>query len=233
MNKDRLIKELELLNIIVTEEMLSNLDIFCNYLIKENEKTNLTALKEIPDIYLKHIYDSLTLTKAVDLSRVDTLLDIGSGAGFPGIVLKIFYPNLNITLIEANSKKAIFLSNVIKLLELKGITVINKRAEEYVSSARENFDIVTARAVKNLRILIELSIPYVRVNGVFIAMKGSIEEELEAAQKIVKLLGIEKIEIISFKLPIEDSKRNLVVMKKKKKTPAIYPRAYSRIIKNY
>ena len=153
MNIESFIKEVELLGIKVTKENLADLNIYKDLLLEYNKKFNLTAIKTEEEIYLKHFYDSLTLVKGVDLTKNLKILDIGTGAGFPGLVLKIFYPELEITLLDSNHKKIMFLEQVIKRLNLKNITCLNTRAENLPSNYREYFDIVTSRAVAHLRIL--------------------------------------------------------------------------------
>lgn len=231
MNIDEFINELKKLNIIPTEEQLESLEKYKNMLIEYNKKFNLTAIKTDEDIYLKHFYDSLTLIKAVDLNSELKLLDIGTGAGFPGLVLKIMFPNLDVTLLDSNNKKITFLETVIKELNLKNIRCIYGRAEELSNSYREHFDIVTSRAVSHLRILSELSIPYLKVDGLFLPMKGNIKEELQESRVTIKILNSEIIDIIEFNLPIENSNRAIAVIKKTFKTPDVYPRNYDKIVK--
>ena len=232
MNKEIFIKELEKLNIKVTEENLRDLEKYKDLLIEYNQKFNLTAIKTEEEIYLKHFYDSLTLTKAINLEGNLKLLDIGTGAGFPGLILKIFYPNLEVTLLDSNHKKIMFLETVIKELNLTNVTCLNTRAESLPSKYREYFDIVTSRAVAQLRILSEISIPYLKVGGKFIAMKSAYEEEIKESMEILTKLDSEVIDIITFNLPIENSNRSLVVIEKKKETNKIYPRNYDKIVKN-
>ena len=232
MNIETFIKELEKLNIKPTEKNLEDLRIYKDLLITYNQKFNLTAIKTEEEIYLKHFYDSLTLTKGISLDGILKLLDIGTGAGFPGLVLKIFYPNLEITLLDSNHKKIMFLETVIKALNLTNVTCLNTRAESLSSEYRESFDIVTSRAVAQLRILSELSIPYLKVGGKFIAMKGLADEEIIESKEILTKLDSEIIETINFNLPIENSNRSLVVIEKKKETNKIYPRNYDKIVKN-
>jgi len=231
MNIDTFIKELEKINIIPTQEQLESLKIYKEMLIEYNKKFNLTAIKTDEEIYLKHFYDSLTLSKVIDLTKDLKVLDIGTGAGFPGLVLKIFFPNLSITLLDSNNKKIMFLEEVIKALNLKNITCLHKRAEELSEEYREYFDIVTSRAVAHLRILSEISIPFVKVNGYFIAMKGKIEEEQKEAESTIKKLKgkIKKIE--NFLLPDKISIRNIVVIEHLESTDKKYPRKYDQIIK--
>ena len=232
MNIETFIKEVEKLNITVTKENLASLAKYKDLLIEYNKKFNLTAIKSDEEIYLKHFYDSLTLIKAYSLNGNLKLLDIGTGAGFPGIVLKIFYPDLELTLLDSNHKKIAFLEVVIKELNLKNVTCINSRAENLPETYREYFDIVTSRAVAHLRILLELSIPYLKVGGHLIAMKGLSEEEIKESAKILEKLDSTIVDTIKFNLPIEGSNRSLVIVQKNKKTKEIYPRSYDKIMKN-
>ena len=232
MNIETFIKEVEKLNISVTKENLAYLAKYKDLLVEYNKKFNLTAIKSDEEIYLKHFYDSLTLIKAYSLNGNLKLLDIGTGAGFPGLVLKIFYPDLELTLLDSNHKKIAFLEVVIKELNLKNVTCINSRAENSPKTYREYFDIVTSRAVAHLRILLELSIPYLKVGGKLIAMKGLSEEEIKESAKILEKLDSTIVDTIKFNLPIEGSNRSLVIIQKNKKTNEIYPRSYDKIVKN-
>ena len=232
MNIETFIKEVEKLNISVTKENLASLAKYKDLLVEYNKKFNLTAIKSDEEIYLKHFYDSLTLIKAYSLNGNLKLLDIGTGAGFPGLVLKIFYPDLELTLLDSNHKKIAFLEVVIKELNLKNVTCINSRAENLPKTYREYFDIVTSRAVAHLRILLELSIPYLKVGGKLIAMKGLSEEEIKESAKILEKLDSTIVDAIKFNLPIEGSNRSLVIVQKNKKTNEIYPRSYDKIVKN-
>ena len=209
MNKEEFIKYLEELNIYPTEDQLIKLDKFYKLLISWNEKINLTRIVDEEDVYLKHFYDSLTITKEVDLSSVNTLCDVGTGAGFPGIVLKIMYPNLKVTLIDSLLKRVNYLNEIIKDLELDNIVAIHTRGEDYKGS----FDVVTSRAVANIEKLVTFTMHLVDKNGVFIAMKGNIDNELidSVDRNISKKYKIVKIN--KFKLPIEESDRSLVVIK--------------------
>lgn len=232
MNIETFIKEVEKLNISVTKENLASLAKYKDLLVEYNKKFNLTAIKSDEEIYLKHFYDSLTLIKAYSLNGNLKLLDIGTGAGFPGLVLKIFYPDLELTLLDSNHKKIAFLEVVIKELNLKNVTCINSRAENLPKTYREYFDIVTSRAVAHLRILLELSIPYLKVGGKLIAMKGLSEDEIKESAKILEKLDSTIVDTIKFNLPIEGSNRSLVIIQKNKKTNEIYPRSYDKIVKN-
>lgn len=229
MNLDLFIEETKKLGIILTDSQLEKLNKFYELLISWNQKMNLTRITEKEDVYLKHFYDSLTISKVIDLNQDLTLCDVGSGAGFPGIVLKICFSNLKITLLDSLLKRVNYLNEIIKDLNLKDIEAIHTRAEDYAKQNREKFDVVTARAVANLKILSELCIPMVKVNGSFIAMKANIEEEIENSTEILKKLDskIEKIE--TFYLPIEQSIRNIILIKKTNKTNNIYPRRIEKI----
>lgn len=229
MNLDLFIEETKKLGIELTSQQLEKLNQFYELLISWNQKMNLTRIIEKEDVYLKHFYDSLTLSKVIDLNQDLTICDVGSGAGFPGIVLKICFPNLKITLLDSLQKRINYLNEIIKELDLKNIEAIHTRAEDYAKQNREKFDIVTARAVANLKILSELCIPMVKVNGLFIAMKANIEEEIENSTEILKKLDskIEKIE--TFYLPIENSIRNIIMVQKQKTTNNLYPRRIEKM----
>ncbi|MBQ7031987.1 MAG: 16S rRNA (guanine(527)-N(7))-methyltransferase RsmG [Bacilli bacterium] len=230
MNKDTFIEELRKLNIEVKDDYLNKLDIYMNYLIEYNSHTNLTAIKEPEEIYLKHFYDSLTIVKSVDLSRYNSLVDIGSGAGFPGMVLKIFFPQLNITLIDSNNKKTKFLIELSKKLSLN-VDVVNDRVENFSKNNLNKFDIVTSRAVANLRVLAELAIPLVKVDGLFIALKGNMDDSLEDSISTIEILDSKIINRITFNLYNNSGLRNIIVIKKEKSTDVKLLRPYDKIIK--
>lgn len=232
MNKDEFIKELEKLNIKLDKSKILMLDRYYELLITWNKKINLTAITDKEEVYLKHFYDSLTLIKAIDLNDNLNLCDIGTGAGFPGIVLKICFENLNITLVDALEKRIKFLNIVIKELDLKNITTIHARAEEYAKKEREKFDVVTSRAVAKLNILNEICIPLVKVNGYFIPMKANIDKEIENSKNSLIKLDSKIEDIISFKLPKEESIRNIIKIKKEQITNNKYPRNFGKISKN-
>lgn len=230
MNKEQFIDELKKINITVTKHMLEQLEKYDEVLRAENKKYNLTAIKNKEDVYLKHFYDSLTLSKIIKLEN-QSLCDIGTGAGFPGMVLKIIYPNLKVTLVDATEKKCKFLQLVIQELGLKGIEVIHARAEIYSKTVREKYDIVTSRAVAPLKHLLEYSIPLVKVGGNYIAMKSDIQKEIENIDIYYKKLKIEEEKILTFTLPYEESTRTLIGYKKIDKTDLKYPRKYTDIKK--
>lgn len=231
MNLNNFINEVEKLNIHLSETQLEQLEEFYRLLIDYNEKVNLTRITEKEDVYLKHFYDSLTLIKAIDLKKGLTLCDIGTGAGFPGIVLKICFPQLKITLVETLQKRVRFLYLVKEKLNLKDLFICKERAEIFARNNRNKYDLVTSRAMARLNILTEMCIPLVKVNGYFIPMKGSIEGELEEASNSIKELNSSLENVISFTLPIENSVRNLVIIKKIGDNKTIYPRSFSEIKK--
>ena len=167
MNQSKFIIEVEKLGIEVTDEKLKKLERYYELLIEYNKVMNLTGITKKEDVYLKHFYDSLTLVKVIDLNSIDSLCDLGSGAGFPGIVLKIFYPNLKITLIDSLNKRINFLNIVINELDLKDITAIHTRIEDYAKINKEKYDVVTARAVAQTNILLELGINLVKIGKYF------------------------------------------------------------------
>lgn len=228
-------KELE--QILVNEFGLNDIQLeqlyhYYELIIEESKIMNLTTITDLTESYIKHFYDSLLLTKMIDNPVNKSLLDIGSGAGFPGIVLKIFYPNLSITLIDSIGKKCDFLNKVIKELNLEKIKVINTRAEELVKTNRESYDFVTARAVAELNILLELAIPLVKKNGVFLSMKGSsYADEIQNSQEAVKKLMCKLDTYKEFSYEPYISKRGIIVYKKDTLTPKIYPRSYAQIKK--
>ena len=228
MNRERFIEELKKLNINITDEQLKQLEKYHRLLEHENKLYNLTSITDKEDVFLKHFYDSITITKILPLTN-QSLCDLGTGAGFPGMVLKIIFPELKITLIDATLKKCHFLEKIISELDLKEIKVINARAEEYAQNNRELFDIVSARAVAPLKHLLEYGIPLVKVNGLFIAMKGNINDELININNYLQKLKIVKDKTICFKLPIENSNRTLISFTKLEKTDKIYPRKYKEI----
>lgn len=211
MTKEEFIIETSKLGIKLTDKQLNQLEQFYNLLIEWNEKINLTRITSKEEVYLKHFYDSLTISKVINLKNSKTLCDVGTGAGFPGIVLKIVYPNLKITLVDALQKRVNYLNTIIKELNLDGITAIHARGEDL----KEKYDVVTARAVANIEKLLKYTMHLVAPNGVFIAMKGNISEELNdlTRKKISQKYNIVKIE--QFLLPYENSQRSLLVITNK------------------
>ena len=230
MNKEEFINALKELNIDINDKILNDLNTYYKMLIDYNSHTNLTRITEEDEVYLKHFYDSLTLIKAVHLKN-QLLLDIGTGAGFPGLVLKIVFPNLKVTLVDSLNKRVVFLNSVIEKLNLKNIKAVHERAEDYIKDNRESFDIVTSRAVANLSTLSELCIPFVKVGGLFIPMKAEAETEINNATSAINTLGCVIRETILFKLPKDAGNRSLITIEKNNKTSVKYPRKFSEIKK--
>lgn len=218
---------------ITDDKVLKSLYIYYEMLFETSKVMNLTTIIELEEAYIKHFYDSLLLSKVIDLNKDLKLADIGTGAGFPGLVLKIVYPNLKVTLIEPITKRCKFLKSVIDKLNLKDIYVINERAENAIKEMREKFDIVTARAVSSLNVLVEICVPFVKIEGLFIALKGaSYQEEIDTACNAVGKLKIKLVEKQLFELPSNMGERAILLYKKKEQTSIIYPRLYAKIKKN-
>ena len=231
MNNNEFYKEIENIGINLNDIQKEQFEKYYEYLIEYNSHTNVTSITNKEDVYLKHFYDSILLTQSTNFNNINSMLDIGCGAGFPGLVIKIIYPNINLTLLDSNNKKTTFCSNLVNILGLENIEVINKRAEEYIKDKREYYDLVTARAVKDLSILNELAIPYVNFNGYFIAMKSNYEEELNNSINGINTLGGKYLETKNIDLPNNLGTRNFVIIKKINKTNIKYPRQYNQILK--
>lgn len=229
MNKQQFVEELKKINIEITHEQLEKLEKYYELLVETNKKINLTGITDKEQVYLKHFYDSATLNKIINIQNEKSLCDIGTGAGFPGIVLKILFPKLKVTLVDSLNKRIEFLKLVINQLGLKDIEALHYRIEEYGIKNREKFDIVTARAVAPLNILCEYSIPLVKVNKFFIAMKANISQEIEESKRALEKLNSTIDDINEFLLPIENSSRSLIKIKKNNLTNSKYPRKYSDI----
>lgn len=230
MTQSSFIEELKKINIDITEDQLNKLEQYYEMLIEYNKVMNLTGITEKEEVYLKHFYDSLTLNKIVDLKSIDTLCDLGSGAGFPGIVLKIVFPNIKITLVDSLNKRINFLNEVINKLNLGNIEAIHSRIEDYSREYTEKYDLVTARAVAPLNILLELGVRLVKVNKYFVAMKGNLENEPDYSNCINKLDLVE-VDKVVFNLPVENSTRTLIKFEKKNSTNKIFPRKFGDIKK--
>lgn len=210
MTREEFYEEIKKIGINITKEQKKQLEYFYNILIEENKKINLTRITDEKEVYLKHFYDSLTIVKEVDFMKIKSLCDVGTGAGFPGIVLKIIYPNLKIVLIDSLQKRVNYLNETIKKLNLKDIIAIHTRAEDY----NEKFDIVTSRAVARLDKLINWCIHLVNNEGYLIAMKANIDNELVNIDKILIKNKCQIKKINKFLLPKEESNRTLVIINK-------------------
>ncbi len=229
MTIEELIKKAAELGISLQEKQITQLEQYAILLAQWNEKMNLTAITEHNEVVEKHFYDSiLPLAKTSIAGKV---ADVGTGAGFPGVVWKIVKPELEVSLIEPTGKRCTFLNEVIQQLGLENIHVYNTRAEEQVKLERQQYDVVTARAVANLRVLAELCIPLVKVNGLFLAMKGSNgNTEAKEAKHATDILGVELEDTQDTSLYMGDMRINLYY-RKVKDTPAQYPRNYGQIKK--
>lgn len=230
MTKEEFILECKKINIDITEELFSKLDRYKELLIEWNQKFNLTTIIEEKDIYLKHFFDSLYLSTECDFTD-KKICDIGTGAGFPGMVLAIVFSSGSFTLMESNNKKIVFLEAVKTDLNLSNVNIICARAEDYGKKKREIFDIVTCRAVSALNIILELSTSLLKVNGLFIPMKSNVEEELIKASNNIDKLSYKLVKETEYVLPIEGSKRTILTFEKYKKTDSKYPRNYNVIKK--
>ena len=209
----------------LTDEMQQQFEDYMNLLLEWNEKINLTAITEEDEIILKHFVDSLTISKYIKEGK--SIVDVGTGAGFPGVPLKIVRKDLKVTLVDSLNKRILFLNDVIEKLRLKEIETLHYRAEEFGQNKkyRESFDIATSRAVANLSTLVEYLLPLVKVGGICVCMKGSeIKEELENSKKAIEILGGEVEQVEEFYLPGTDIKRSIVMIKKISSTPKKYPR---------
>ena len=231
MNQNEFKEALKEFGIDITEEQLNQLEIYYKLLVEWNEKMNLTGITAKEDVYLKHFYDSLTICKVINLNEINTLCDVGTGAGFPGMVLKIIFPNLHVTLVDSLQKRLTFLSTVKEELGLKDLDIIHARIEEYATKNREKFDVVTARAVAPLNILLEYCIPLVKKDGYFIPLKANVTEELGNSKEAIKKLDVILEKKEEFLLPKENSQRTILLIKKEEKTQKKFPRKYSEIKK--
>lgn len=232
MNRDLLIKNLDAQQLTYTPDMLEALERYADLLVEWNQKMNLTAITSPEGIAVLHFADSLTLLSSLPLNQEQSLLDIGTGAGFPAIPLKIFRPSLKLTMMDSLRKRLTFLQEVLTQLHLQA-TLLHSRAEEGAAkpALREQFDVVTARAVASLNVLCEYCLPYVKVGGCFAAMKGpSCQEEITAAETAIQTLG-GKIQQIDNYVLSDGSVRHIVLIEKIRPTPKEFPRHGSKIAK--
>lgn len=223
---DRLIKSLEKLNIDISNKQVEQFSKYYELLVSWNEKMNLTAITDLEEVIDKHFVDSIMLIKYKDISNMH-IIDVGTGAGFPGIPLKIMCPSIKVTLLDSLAKRITFLNDVIDNLELNDIVAIHGRAEDYAHNVkyREKFDIATSRAVANLSTLTEYCIPFVKEKGYFIPYKsGNVDEEINNAKKALSILGGNISKVERFSIPDTDFERSLLFINKIKKTGKTYPR---------
>ena len=229
MDFNSLLKEID---VVLSPRQLEQFKIYFEFLVEYNNYVNLTAITEKEEVYIKHFYDSILVGKVFDLTDVKTICDVGSGAGFPSIPLKIVYPNLEVTIVDGLDKRITFLKQLVAKLGLENVNLVHGRAEDFAKEHRESFDVVTARAVARANILNELCIPLVKVGGHFISMKGkNAEEEINEGNSL-KLLNAKIIKQNEYYLPKEESKRVLILIKHFAECPKKYPRAFASIKKN-
>lgn len=228
-----LVNEAKNQGIKLTDRQIEQFNLYYELLIGKNKVMNLTAITEYTDVVKKHFLDSVMIYRSLDMMKIKTLCDVGTGAGFPGIPIKITYPHLHLTLVDSVGKRVAFLAEVVDKLGLENVETIHSRTEDLASNPkyREKFDLVTARAVASMNVLSEYCIPYAKINGYFAAYKsGNIKEELQTAQNAIKVLGgkVEKTDIFE----LYDMGRSIVLIKKVKNTPKMYPRKAGTPTKN-
>ena len=217
------------LGLPISEEMLSRFSIYYDHLTERNSVMNLTAITGIEDSARLHFLDCVALLSLYNFSRA-TVVDVGTGAGFPGLPLKIAQPDVSLTLLDANQKRITFLEEVCQLTELSGVHCIKTRAEDIADEIGGSFDVAVSRAVARLNVLCELCLPFVHVGGSFIAMKGpDCTEELEEAAKAISILGGAKPQVKTYKIPGTDITHSAIIIKKIKPTPFGYPRSFGKI----
>lgn len=227
MNPEQFAIALQKQGIELSEKQLNQFDLYFKMLVEWNEKINLTALTSKEDVYLKHFYDSISASFYCDFTKGVHVCDVGAGAGFPSIPIKICFPHIKVSIVDSLQKRIGFLNELASSLELEDVTFHHSRAEDFGKNAafRESFDIVMARAVARMSVLSELCLPLCKKNGMFIAMKGAqANDELQESQKAIKQLGGNLEDVHTFALPKENSERSIVVIAKQGKTPKKYPR---------
>ena len=215
------------MNISLSEKQIEQFLDYYHFLVEKNRFMNLTAITEYQDVVLKHFADSLSIINACDMNNCTAVIDVGTGAGFPGIPLKIVYPHLKMVLLDSLNKRIVFLNELIEMLHLENITAIHARAEDAAKnvSYREQFDLCVSRAVANLSSLSEYCLPFVKKNGMFVSYKSTnIDIEIDNSRNAISVLGGKIREIKEFCLPDSDIERSLILIEKIKKTPSQYPR---------
>lgn len=227
MNEQQFFDALKEKGIELSTEQMNQFKMYFETLVEWNEKMNLTAITDLESVYLKHFYDSISAAFYVDFNNVTTLCDVGAGAGFPSIPIKICYPHLEVTIVDSLNKRIQFLNHLSNELGLKNMRFVHSRAEDFGRNPqyREQFDLVTARAVARMSVLSELCVPLVKEGGKFVAMKAaSGEDELKDAKKALSTLGVKLRQEFRFLLPVEESDRVIFAFDKVKPTPKKYPR---------
>lgn len=226
-NLEKFKNGLQQLHIALSEKQMEQFLQYYELLVEKNKVMNLTAITEFDEVVEKHFLDSVSLTQQLDLHQPLKVLDLGTGAGFPGIPLKIVFPELEITLMDSLNKRVLFLQDVISSLQLENIEAVHGRAEEAARNKkyRESFDLCVSRAVANISTLSEYCLPFVKIGGSFISYKSStIEDELEDGKKGIDILGGKVKDVYKFTLPDSELQRSFVIIEKEKKTPKAYPR---------
>lgn len=228
MNPEQFAAELKAKGIILNKRQMEQFSIYFRTLVEWNEKMNLTAITEENDVYLKHFYDSISAAFFFDFSNGNIqVCDVGAGAGFPSIPLKICFPNLHVTIVDSLQKRIAFLNHLAMQLNLENVAFYHDRAETFgkKNDFRESYDVVMARAVARMSVLSELCLPLCKKNGVFIAMKGQKAiDEVNDANTAIRVLGGEIVDTKSFSLPTENSDRSIIIIEKERQTPKKYPR---------
>ena len=227
MNEQQFINALKEKGIELSDKQIEQFKKYFELLVEWNEKMNLTAITDFESVYLKHFYDSISAAFYFDFTTVKTVCDVGAGAGFPSLPIKICFPHLNITIVDSLNKRITFLNHLSEQLGLDHVSFVHARAEEFGQNAkyREQYDVVTARAVAGLSVLSELCIPLAKEGGYFVALKAAAgADELKDAKKAISTLGAQLKEQFAFHLPVEESERSLYVFDKVKATPKKYPR---------
>ena len=231
MTEQEFLKLAEEHGLVLSMETIDKLNIYQRLLEEKNKVMNLTGIDQKEDVYEKHFYDSLLFSFNEDMNG-KSLIDVGTGAGFPGLVLAICYPNLKVTLLEPLTKRCNFLEEVVKELRLTNVEIVNERSEDYSIKNVEKYDYAVARAVSKLNILLEIISPLVKINGLFVALKGKIyQEEILESKNALKTLIMEVIKVKEEKLPSENDIRGNIFIQKKGKTPSKFPRNYGQIKK--
>ena len=213
MNREEFLTAVKELGICITDKQLEQLNEYYKALVEWNKKINLTSITEEKDVYLKHFYDSLTLFKEYDLTKDISLCDVGTGAGFPGVVLKIVFPNLKITLVDSLQKRLKFLDYVIKLLDLKDVKLVHERMEDYSKHNEERFDIITSRAVAKTKILVEISFKALKTSGHLILMKSSFEEELNTTKPMLAIFSTLLSQSKDFEHPVKNKHKTTIIVR--------------------
>ena len=217
----------DMFHVKLSDGQVDQFNRYYELLVKKNEVMNLTAITDYHEVCLKHFADSISLSQYYDMSSVDSLIDVGTGAGFPGIPLKILFPHLNVTLLDSLNKRLLFLEDVIDELDLDNIKTVHSRAEEAgrMKNLREHYDLCVSRAVANLSTLSESCLPLVKVGGIFISYKaGEVEDEINSAKHAIKKLGGKIKSVEEFSLPDSDISRSFVIIEKVNETSNLYPR---------